>query len=106
VRELENMIERAVILAEESELTAADFDLPEAPEADGRAGGRDGRRRSPQAVHSEPAGRTLREMERAAIEEALYRNEWRRQQTADELGITRRTLLNKIKDYALEDDLS
>jgi hypothetical protein len=54
----------------------------------------------------EAAGRTLRETERATIEEALYRNEWRRQQTADELGITRRTLLNKIKDYGLEEDLS
>ena len=106
VRELENMIERAVILAEESELTPADFDLPEAPGADGRDGGRVGAQPGRQTARGEPAGRTLREIERAAIEEALYRNEWRRQQTADELGITRRTLLNKIKDYGLEEDFS
>jgi two-component system response regulator AtoC len=106
VRELENMIERAVILAEESELTPVDFDLPEASGANGRTGKRASSGVAPRDAKGEPAPRTLRDTERAAIEAALYRNEWRRQQTADELGITRRTLLNKIKDYGLEEDFS
>ncbi|MGM0675168.1 MAG: sigma-54-dependent transcriptional regulator [Spirochaetota bacterium] len=90
VRELENVIERAVILADETELGPADFDLPQ-----GRAAG----------AHSGFAatGGSLRDLERGAIEAALQRNEWHREQTAAELGITRRTLLNKIKEYGLEE---
>ncbi|MDD3982177.1 MAG: helix-turn-helix domain-containing protein [Spirochaetales bacterium] len=32
----------------------------------------------------------------------MERNAYHREKTADELGITRRTLLNKIKAYGLE----
>jgi len=46
---------------------------------------------------------TLRELERRAILAALRRNGGRREATAQELGITRRTLLNKLNEYALED---
>ena len=42
---------------------------------------------------------TLSELEKNAITAALQRNEGHRQKTADELGVTRRTLLNKIKEY-------
>jgi two-component system response regulator AtoC len=97
VRELENMVERAVILARSSELTAADFDLPTTRPADGSPGRPRGTGRGQPA-----SGRTLRELEREAILEALHRNEWHREHTAQELGITRRTLLNKIKEYELE----
>jgi DNA-binding NtrC family response regulator len=41
-------------------------------------------------------------MEVSMIRQALYRNEWHRQNTADELGITRKTLLNKMKTYGIE----
>jgi two-component system response regulator AtoC len=41
-------------------------------------------------------------MEAEAIERALLRNEGHRERTAEELGISRRTLLNKIKEYRLE----
>jgi two-component system response regulator AtoC len=92
VRELENMVERAVILAESSELTPADFDLPLAP----------GEARDPTGGGEPASGRSLREIEREAIVEALHRNEWHRERTAGELGITRRTLLNKMKDYGIE----
>lgn len=42
------------------------------------------------------------DMGRVAIVEALHRHEGHRQKAADELGITRRTLLNKINDYELD----
>ncbi|MFW6288371.1 MAG: sigma 54-interacting transcriptional regulator [Spirochaetota bacterium] len=32
----------------------------------------------------------------------LHRNEGRRTRTAEELGITRRTLLNKVKEYEID----
>ena len=98
VRELENMVERAVILADEAELRPTDFDLSTADGARTRGSVRHG----PTRTGSGGPGRTLREIEQEAIATALQRNEWRRQQTADELGITRRTLLNKIREYGLE----
>lgn len=83
VRELENLIERAMILADGMELKPRDFPIGEA------------------AVRKPRAG-TLRDMERQAIIEALHRHEGHRQNAADELGITRRTLLNKINEYELD----
>jgi two-component system response regulator AtoC len=85
VRELENMIERAVILADSPFLMPRDFMLPGAAPA-----------------APAPASGTLREMEIAMIRQALYRNEGRRENTAAELGITRKTLLNKMKAFGLE----
>jgi two-component system response regulator AtoC len=41
-------------------------------------------------------------VERETIAAALERNAWHRERTAKQLGITRRTLLNKIKEYGIE----
>ncbi len=84
VRELENMIERAVILAESTVLQPRDFTLP----ADHSQ------------IPAQPSG-TLKQMEIRMIQEALLRNEGHRERTARELGITRKTLLNKINSYGL-----
>lgn len=89
VRELENMIERAVILADGQTLHPADFPLP----GDGAV--------PADSTAPQTAGGTLKEMERELIRIALLRHEGRRQNAADELGISRRTLLNKIKLYRL-----
>lgn len=86
IRELENLIERAVILSEEGELTAADFMLPGPSAPPVKA----------------PASGTLRELERQVIIDSLARWEGRKTKAADELGIDRKTLFNKIKEYGLE----
>jgi DNA-binding NtrC family response regulator len=91
VRELENAIERALILSEGPMLEARDFQFF-IPGAMGNVS-RDAAGRSP---------RSLVELEKRAIAEALERNGYHREKSAAELGITRRTLLNKIKDYGLE----
>ncbi len=85
IRELENMIERAVILCEGDQLSTRDFPLPASEE------------------HAEqsPAEGSLRELEKVAIIRALHRHDGRREETAKELGITRRTLLNKINEYQI-----
>ncbi len=87
VRELQNAVERAVIVAEGKRLEAADFSFfgPRSRDTQNRS----------------VAARTLEEIEREAIAEALARNDYRREKTAGELGISRRTLLNKIKEYAI-----
>jgi len=83
VRELENLIERAMILTEGEQLAPRDFPIGEETERPVRRG-------------------TLREMEREAIIAALHRNEGHRRRAAEELGITRRTLLNKVKEYEID----
>jgi DNA-binding NtrC family response regulator len=91
VRELENAVERAVILCEGNELTYGDFSFAgQGMEAPG----------GPDTV-SAPSGGTLRDMEKDAIRSALNSNRGHREQTAQQLGITRRTLLNKMKEYGL-----
>jgi two-component system response regulator AtoC len=84
VRELENLLERALIFAEGDSLTSADLSLP--------------RSESPAL----PVPATLESLEKQAIIDALHRWEGNRTKTAAELGVTRRTLLNKIKGFGIE----
>ncbi|MBU0928716.1 MAG: sigma-54 dependent transcriptional regulator [Spirochaetes bacterium] len=107
VRELSNAVERALILADGDELRASDFQLGsgrrlvEAP-AEGEAGSQPLAPGSPSRAPS-GAPPTIAELERLAILEALRRNGGKREQSALELGITRRTLLNKLKEYGYSD---
>ena len=97
VRELENAIERACILSDSEVLQPRDFDFIAA----GRLPGpRDGK--VPEKDIAVDKVRTLEEMEKETITAALARNSFHREKTAAELGITRRTLLNKIKEYDLD----
>lgn len=48
------------------------------------------------------AGRSLEEVERKMIEQALQRHNGRRRPTAEELKISERTLYRKIKEYGLD----
>ncbi len=85
VRELENIIERAVILAETDAITLKDLGITPA---------------TPKYIIQKG---TLAEIEKQAILEDLIRGEGNRTRTAKELGITRKTLLSKIKEYEFED---
>jgi len=80
VRELENIIERAFIFSPSDTIETTAIDIPE------------GARPALDPL-------TLKALERNAIEQALHRWEGNRTKAAEELGITRRTLLNKIKEY-------
>lgn len=115
VRELENAIERACILTDSDMLQPRDFDFIAARETlpaqthDNTQGFADKAKELAGFSQEErKAGKamqgiiTLEEMEKRAIVEALARNGNHREKTAAELGITRRTLLNKIKDYGIE----
>ena len=84
IRELENLIERAFILADSEMLTTHDFDI------------------DTQMNTFEVKKGTIKEVEKDAIRKALNRWEGNRTKAADELGITRRTLFNKLKEYGIE----
>ncbi|CAH2030457.1 sigma-54-dependent transcriptional regulator [Trichlorobacter ammonificans] len=86
IRELQNVLERAVILGR-GRITPAD--LPTVP----------GRRTSGGAVPG--SGATLRDKERDEIMDALARCGNNRRLAAERLGISRRTLQYRLKEYGL-----
>ena len=91
IRELENSIERAVIMAREEMITPVDFPpqiqrLSEEGEKEGSA---------------IPYGMSLAEMERGLIVKTLAETGGNRTRAAEILGINRRTLQNKLKEYGL-----
>ncbi|AEV29018.1 response regulator with CheY-like receiver, AAA-type ATPase, and DNA-binding domains [Sphaerochaeta pleomorpha str. Grapes] len=93
VRELENILERAVIFADGQEIQADDLDLR------GSVSMKSQEKSSPSAEDSE--AKSLRDAEVDAIIHALHRWEGNRTHAAEELGISRRTLINKIAEYGL-----
>lgn len=108
VRQLENVIERAVLLSRDSLLTTED--LP--PELNGRQTGSWASHSNSEAGHEpiisrEIAGKTLREAleepERQIILRALRSNSWNRAATAVALDINRTTLYKKMKRLGLDD---
>jgi len=84
VRELENAIERAYILSSSDMITARDLGGPFA------------------RTQRAPRTGKLRDQERELIEKVLARHGGNRTHAAQELGISRRTLLNKIKEAGLD----
>lgn len=93
IRELENSIERAVILAEKPVLHTEDFSFTEMAMHDGSGDGDTG--------EDDSGYRNLRETEKKAIIAALGHTGGHREKTASELGISRRTQLTKMKEYGL-----
>ena len=83
IRELQHTIEKAVILAEGDKLKSTDFVFFE----------------NDVIVMNETE--TLEEMERKMIISTLKKNNFNQLMTAEQLGITRQTLYNKIKKYGI-----
>lgn len=91
VRELENVIERAMIFSDSDMIELRDLDLRS---AFGNDGNKDTKPVS-DAV-------SLRDIERNAIIRSLHRWEGNRTRSAEELGISRRTLISKIQEYGID----
>ncbi|MGQ9920412.1 MAG: sigma-54-dependent transcriptional regulator [Desulfobacca sp.] len=92
VRQLENVIERAVILS------PGDFITPEIlPE--------EMRLTTPMMAQAEdlPLALALAEAEKRIIFRCLKQHNWNRQITAQVLGISRTTLFNKMRQYQIDD---
>ncbi|RPE79507.1 sigma-54-dependent transcriptional regulator [Vulcaniibacterium tengchongense] len=118
VRELENILERALALAEGDHLDAADLHLPRvappvapaaaapapAPPAPvpGAPVAVDPRTLSPRDTASSPLPSYIEEIERAAIQQALQENRYNKTRTAAALGITFRALRYKLKKLGIE----
>jgi len=95
VRELENILERALIYAEGEEIRSADLCLPAASAIAAYPA------HAPDGAPPTYGAASLDTMERGAIERALAKWSGNRTKAAAELGISRRTILYKIKRYGL-----
>jgi len=96
-RELQNVLERALIMCDGQELGPQDIQLGHFP----RTQSQNAVPLSQSFVTPKPV-MSLRELEKEAILASLERNGGKREATAAELGITRRTLLNKLTDYGMK----
>ena len=84
IREMENKIERAVILSENNSISVNDLDLLNFEDF--------------QTNDENP----LSEMEKNAIEKSLFKNEGNISKTAEELGLSRASLYRRIEKYGLK----
>jgi len=96
IRELENSIERAILMTESSQICAEDLRLGEIPVA-GQTG-----RESLQLVKIPPSGISLEEIERTALIEALKMSNWVQKDAAELLAISPRVMNYKIKTLGID----
>lgn len=93
IRELEHIIERALIFAEGDVIHPEDLNLPQSYQTQTKK-------------FSEFEEReeilSMEDLERWHIKKVLDRNRWDRTQTANQLGISPKTLYTKIKKYELK----
>lgn len=94
IRELQHVVEKAVILSDSRILDVGDF-FPDVRDRLDRG--------TDVSVSSGVKGRvmTLDEMEKEMIKEALRQHDGNMSMVAQQLGITRQTLYNKLKKYGL-----
>jgi len=100
VRELENVLTRALVLSEGEELTVRD--LP--PRVRGEVLGTDSREQGAlgDLTLAEAVGQATERVEKAMIRAHLRRHHGNRTETAASLGVSRKTLFNKMRQYELE----
>jgi DNA-binding NtrC family response regulator len=95
IRELENAIERAALLAEHSQITSSDLRLGDfAPAGTGKD--------SQSVVKIPPTGIALEDIERQAITEALKMANWVQKDAAELLQISPRVMNYKIKTLNID----
>lgn len=118
VRELENVLERALAMADGDRITADDLHLPAAPGAprtsspvitgthpalpSGTPPPRDPRTISPYETAGTALPSFIEDIERAAIQQALQENRYNKTKTAAALGITFRALRYKLKKLGID----
>jgi transcriptional regulator with PAS, ATPase and Fis domain len=93
VRELEHIIERAIIFADGELILPDDLNLPHSYQLQSR---------TPSLTDDTDEILSMEELEKWHIQKVLDKNRWDRSQTANQLGISPKTLYTKIKKYELK----
>ncbi|MBU1106254.1 MAG: sigma-54 dependent transcriptional regulator [Candidatus Riflebacteria bacterium] len=91
IRQLENCIERAVILKRAGELSASDLNLPNEHNVDNII----------QFDSAQPLAETINRIEENIILQALEASDWNYSRAASVLGMTRQSLHYKLKKYGI-----
>ncbi|MCK4710466.1 MAG: sigma-54-dependent Fis family transcriptional regulator, partial [Gammaproteobacteria bacterium] len=95
VRELENILERAIALAENNSIQREDLNLPENDTLPSAG--------QPVQASPESNGRqSLEELEKQAIMKALEEARWNKTAAAKALGLTRRQLLYRLEKMGIQ----
>src|SRR6266404_2689582 len=103
VRELQNTIERAAILSDSETIDAENLQLPAPRPPDGQMPeGMLGRNFDWGGTLQDVGDRAVNHVERFKIEEALKSAKWNKTRAAELLGVSYKTLLNKIRLLGLE----
>jgi len=97
IRELEHIIERAIIFAEGDVIRPDDLNLPHTPSVKGAVN-------VTEETVEDVSVLSMEEVEKRHIATVLKRNRWDRTQTANQLGISPKTLYTKIKKYEIKQD--
>jgi len=106
VRELQNTIERAAILSDGNRIDAAALQLPAPRPADGQMPeGMLDQAFQWEGSLQEVSNRAIEHVERFKIEAALSASKWNKTRAAEQLGVSYKTLLNKIRALGLEECL-
>jgi len=91
IRELENTMERAVLMADGDSITPDDLSLPFKPESPG----------SRSSLRIPAGGLRWEEMEKDLLLQALSMNGWVQKETAKFLGLSTRVLNYKVKHFGI-----
>jgi two-component system response regulator PilR (NtrC family) len=103
VRELQNTIERAAILSDTDTIGASDLQLPAPHPPDGEMPvGMVDEAFDWRGTLQEVGDRARDHVERFKIESALKSTKWNKTRAAEQLGVSYKTLLNKIRLLGLE----
>ena len=103
VRELQNAIERAAILTNGPVIDASGLQLPSArPTAEQLPGGMLEEQFLWEGPLDEVSQRAVAHVERFKIQNALQESKWNKTRAAEKLGVSYKTLLNKIRSLGLE----
>lgn len=105
VREMQNLVERMVILAGDDQLSLEDlppslFDQKQATTY--QRDQQDQPAAQSRSSRSQFRGKSLKDMEKDEVEAALRRNGWVQVRAARELGLTERQIGYRIKKYGLD----
>jgi len=103
VRELENVIERAVLICQNDEIAPSNLFMEKNDGLSNRQAAKKDHENSPCHEIDDDQKNTLHEMEKNMIFDTLNKVNWNKTKASKILGISVRTMRNKLNEYGIKD---